>query len=87
MFVLRMVYAAFISPCLPVLDTLTLIYLEDDKESFGHERLWGAVSWALSHLLMGVLMDYTGSWVMYPAVVLSCALFVGAVQCAPPKPK
>ena len=59
--VLTVFRSSFQSPLIPILDAITLDSLGDDKKAeYGKERLWGAISWAGAHLLLGVLLDVKG---------------------------
>lgn len=78
--VLRCVYAASTSMVSPVLDGLTLDFLnshnsdgnnKSSKSDFGQERLWGAVSWAIANLIIGPSLDRWGFVSLYIYAVIS----------------
>uniref|UniRef100_A0A2S2R4A5 Major facilitator superfamily associated domain-containing protein n=1 Tax=Sipha flava TaxID=143950 RepID=A0A2S2R4A5_9HEMI len=39
-------------------DTICLEILGDDKKSYGKQRVWGAIGWGLSTLLVGACVDW-----------------------------
>jgi len=55
----RLLSAGFLSPTGSILDAYAMRILgsEKHKSRYGEERLWGAVSWALTSVLMGLMMD------------------------------
>lgn len=63
--VCRFVLAVSFSPTVSIITAHTLVALGGDKDRFGEERLYGAYGWMICSLLLGVFMDWTGSWVMY----------------------
>ena len=66
--ILRLLYALSLSMILPVMDGITLVYLQlegKDKSFFGKERLYGAITWALAHIIMGPALDLWGFKAMY----------------------
>ena len=45
-------------------------------ENYGHERLWGAVSWGLMHLIIGGIIDIAnGTYILYYAEILSAIAY------------
>ena len=81
-FTCRVVSSIFFSTWHPLANAIAvqdLIYRDGEMGSanFGKERLWGAVSWALMHLLSGVLNEFYGTWTMYVghAMATVCALY------------
>jgi hypothetical protein len=76
---LRLLYAFSTSFVFPVLDGMTLQYLEQTPgrgtDEFGKERLWGAVSWAVTNLTVAFFLDLAGFTIFYPASV-AAAVFV-----------
>jgi hypothetical protein len=68
---LQALYAA--AGCLvwPVLDGMTIQYLRGREEEYGRERLFGAVSWAVTNLAMSFALDKLGFGIMYPLTLLS----------------
>ncbi|GAB5355164.1 hypothetical protein AAMO2058_000182600 [Amorphochlora amoebiformis] len=62
--------AVFLTPVSPIVDGLTLKWLSSVGSSsasgdmYGRERVWGAISWAIANLTLGIIMDYTGTWMM-----------------------
>lgn len=77
--VLRMMFSVGTAGCMPALDGLTLAQLERDgvdKQNYGKERMYGAVSWGIAHIIFGVAIDFFGFKVLYGTVVLA---FVGCM--------
>lgn len=76
---LRILSSASTSMVMPVLDGICLQYLETNKQSkqeFGKERLFGAISWAITNLLMAPALDGPSGFAV--TYVLSI-IFAGAV--------
>jgi MFS family permease len=63
-FGLRMIIAFFSAFVFPVLDGMTISFLQNHPhlvvEDYGKERLWGAISWAIANITLAVLLDYSG---------------------------
>jgi len=51
------IYAVLSCPFMPLLDSLALEVAEINKISYGNLRIWGTIGWALSTLIVGVLVD------------------------------
>ena len=72
---LQLVYAACFILTIPILDGVTIQFLEDHPEftqaSYGVERLWGAIGWAVIHMIMAPLLDWIGFVVIYPLAFFS----------------
>jgi MFS family permease len=47
-----------------------------DRKSFGEERLYGAVSWAITHLMLGVMIDVYGRVVQHVLIIVSTILVI-----------
>ena len=56
---LRFSISAFLVPGSTLLDGLAMsaVRTEAERSAYGTERLWGAVSWAIVHLLLGLSFD------------------------------
>jgi hypothetical protein len=68
---LRCAYAISISLVFPVLEGMTLSFLKEESCSsetdYGKERLFGAVSWAMAHMVLALSLDLSGGFgVVYP---------------------
>eukprot|EP00977_Amphora_coffeiformis_P010118 scaffold2357_cov167-Amphora_coffeaeformis.AAC.26 len=67
---LQLMYAAFSVLTISILDGTTIQFLEDHpdftKEDYGKERFWGAVAWALVHMIISVFLDFVGFITIYP---------------------
>jgi hypothetical protein len=77
---LRMSYSFASSFVCPVLDGMTLQYLEQtagrSTDEFGKERLWGAVSWAVTNLVVAYFLDIAGFVIFYPASVVATVFVI-----------
>jgi Na+/melibiose symporter-like transporter len=77
---LRLLYALSTSFVFPVLDGMTLQYLEQtpgrDTAEYGQERLWGAISWAVTNFAIAPFLDLSGFTVFYPAAAAAAVLVV-----------
>ena len=74
--ILRFLIASSLAPQSPVLDALAV----DGNlkiENYGHERLWGAVSWGLMHLLIGGLIDVSGTYILFYLMIFSAICYLG----------
>lgn len=75
---LRLVYAVADCFILPVVDGITLTYLEATpglhRTDFGKERLHGAVWWAIASAILGVLFDRYGFEALYFTTPLGLVL-------------
>ena len=77
--ILRALFAVGSIACIPVLDGLTLAQLERegrDKQEYGKERAYGAISWGIAHILSGPAIDMFGFKTLYGTVVLA---FIGCI--------
>ena len=64
--ILQAGFAAGTSMMFPVLDGMTVDFLHaTNKADYGKERLWGAVTWAVAHIILAPLLDHFGFSVMY----------------------
>jgi hypothetical protein len=76
---LRTLYAIGTTACSPVLDGLTLSFLEKhgrDAAEYGKERLYGAVSWGIANMLFGPAIDKWGFEIIYITTTIS---FIGCI--------
>lgn len=88
---LRIVYAIAGSFVNPVMDAICIDFLKRDgrQGDYGKERLFGAISWATTSLVIGPCLDYThGFVVLYPMsivamVSMSVSLYIYAGGSAP----
>ena len=70
------IYAFFITPIVPLLDSSALESVENSSHSYGELRLWGSVGWAISTVLVGILIQkYNIYWLFYCYVVLTLLTF------------
>jgi hypothetical protein len=78
---IQSLYALCLSLEFPVIDGMTLSYLQmtgGNTNEYGLERLFGAVSWGLTSLVFGMLLDVSGfGWkVTYLLIFISTILCV-----------
>lgn len=71
---MRLLFSLSNGLVMPVLDGLTLAYLQADKNSdsadYGKERLHGAIWWAIGNIILGPMLDLIG----FKALYFSCIL-------------
>ena len=83
-FLLRIGYSASVSCILPVMDAVTLKYLEQhplkSRGDYGRERLFGAVGWAITHVGYGVLADRIGFRATYPCALLAAVVLLVVIS-------
>lgn len=79
----RFLFSAFSSASYPLVSAITISQLKSQfghkgHERFGHERLWGAVSWATCSFLLGALLDLVSSeiWLIHFGCLLMGILFL-----------
>lgn len=73
-FVVQILYALNFAVMFPVLDGMTLDYLQrqnGDSMDYGKERLHGAISWGVTNMLLAPLIGKFGYPVYYPCCLLS----------------
>ncbi len=68
------VYALFIGPVIPLIDSAVLEMLGTEQSGYGKLRMWGAVGWGLSSLSMGLLIERVGLTVIFVSFVLLMGL-------------
>ena len=82
-FVLRILFSVSSAAVFPVLDGMCLDFLEkdphSDKEDYGKERLYGAISWAVANIVLALCLDQFGFVATYPLAVLATAFFMFAI--------
>jgi hypothetical protein len=80
---LRVCYSASSSFIIPVMDGICLDFLKGQPgtsaKDYGKERLYGAVSWALTNLFMAPGLDYFGFTILYPLMILSTVLLLATI--------
>jgi hypothetical protein len=75
--VARVMYACFSSVIFPILDGITLSYLKKHQGgsvSYGKERLFGAVAWAIVSIVLGPLLDSFGFGVFFLSAPAGCLI-------------
>lgn len=82
---IRVIYSAFSSPIYSIISGIVLKNLADNdicKEAFGQERLFGALSWAITNMLLGVAMDYRySSQMMYIFMIATQIILLFCICC------
>jgi PPP family 3-phenylpropionic acid transporter len=67
-------FGSFYSPLNPMLDTIALDYVEQNKNvTYGEIRLWASVGWAFSTIVMGFLLKGIDIQYIFP---ISSAIFL-----------
>ena len=78
--ILRILFSLGTSSIMPALDGLTLVQLERegvDKQNYGKERMFGALSWGIAHIVFGFALDYFGTYkILYITTTLA---FIGCM--------
>jgi MFS transporter, PPP family, 3-phenylpropionic acid transporter len=78
LFVIAIFLAAAQSAIVPLSDSISLNYVQKIKGNYGAIRLWGALGFAVSVLVVGRIAEYTGLSIifyMYAFILLISALF------------
>lgn len=73
--ILQCLYALSTCFVFPVLDGMTLAYLKEanlDQNQYGKERLYGAITWAVTNVAVAPLLDTFGFPILYPLGSLVC---------------
>jgi Na+/melibiose symporter-like transporter len=72
---LQILYATCSTLVFPILDGMTIEYLErhSKRSDYGRERLWGAIFWAVANMILGPLIDKYGYFIFYPCTMISTA--------------
>jgi hypothetical protein len=74
---LRILFAVAVSLVFPVLDGVCVDFLKrhGTPKDYGKERLYGAISWAMTNLVIGPALDHYQDFVfLYPAAVVATLL-------------
>lgn len=79
--ILRIFFSVSNAFTFPVLDGICLDYLQrvSSMQDYGQERLYGAISWAITHFLFGVFLDFFGYVASYPLTLAATGAFVMTV--------
>ena len=70
----RLLISSALAPQSPVLDALA-VEGNLHVENYGSERLWGAVSWGVVHLVMGGLIDVAGGTYVIYYMTIAASIF------------
>ena len=83
-FVLRVLYAISYTLVFPVLDGMCLDFLDKElgcsTDDYGKERLWGAISWAVTNIVLAPSLDYFGFLLLYPLTIVSTVVVWITIQ-------
>lgn len=74
--VLMLGYCVFWNASLPQIESATLNYLNDQRDQYGAIRLWGSIGFIVTVSLLGVLIDWAGPKVIFPAGVVCLVLLL-----------
>lgn len=84
--VCRVLFGFFSAPAYPLVSAITIsqlreTYGENGHERFGEERLWGAVSWAVCALTLGLALDLPGIdvWIVYVGMLFFGSGFIASL--------
>jgi PPP family 3-phenylpropionic acid transporter len=67
------IFTLFNNPVFPLLDSVALDFLEQEKkQSYGELRLWASVGWALSSAITGLFISANNSYMIF--IIASCLL-------------
>lgn len=67
-------YAFFIAPVMPLIDNTVMEMLREHSGQYGKQRLWGAVGWGISALIVGWWVERSGlHWTFLIYIVLMSA--------------
>ncbi|GAB5354012.1 hypothetical protein AAMO2058_000083300 [Amorphochlora amoebiformis] len=77
--VVRLIFSAFFCCALSLMDAYMLDYLEGDHEAYGKERMWGAIAWGSTHLVLGFFIQLAGTVSLYPLGFLTSGVFLAAL--------
>lgn len=81
--ILRVFFVLGTGACGLALDGLTLAQLERhgiEKNNYGKERLYGALSWGFSHVLLGPIVDFFGFRALYGTTALAFVVCLIVIQ-------
>jgi len=70
-YVLQAIYGAAIASVFPVLDGITMDCCSNTTDSYGKERFYGPVFWAIASLSLSPLLDRIGFIICYPLAIVS----------------
>ena len=74
---LRSIGAVGTSFIITITDSLTVKYTQIHAGSYGKHRLYGAVSWAISSIALGYLVDVTGNFEVFLPIAAFSGIFTG----------
>jgi MFS family permease len=80
---LRILHAIAVSLIFPVLDGICVDYLKRNgtPNDYGKERLYGAISWAMTNLVIGPALDHYQDFAfLYPAAIVATVLVFLTLQ-------
>lgn len=72
-------YAFCNNPIMPLVDNAVLLLLGDRKAEYGKHRLWGAVGWGVTAIVLGALIESAGlQWAFLSALLFLAGCFYAA---------
>ena len=71
MLIITIFYAIFYAPIISFLEAFTMDYLGSEKESYGRIRAWGSISFIVSVLVLGKIID------LYSVEIIVVLIFAG----------
>jgi hypothetical protein len=88
----RLVYAVASAMVFPALDGMCLDYLSSTNttsngsnnstsQAYGQERLWGAISWGITNMVLAIGLDRMGFRIMYGMSLAATVLTLAIVHC------
>jgi PPP family 3-phenylpropionic acid transporter len=79
-------FAFFMAPIIPLVDNSVLEALGENRSRYGRVRLWGALGWGITALVLGQLTETFGlsySFYGYALLMLGCFLIATRLPIAP----
>jgi len=74
LFLATMLFTIFRSPLIPLLNAFALQYGKERKVDFGRFRVWGSLGYILAAIVLGKLIDLTGSRVALYGILVAFLL-------------
>lgn len=82
-FCTRILFNIFRAPTMTIVDAIAVLQVERSAESsgisYGTERLFGAVSWAIVSVILGVLIDSYSTFTMYILCAITLVPLLGSI--------
>ena len=81
-YAVQVLYAFNFAVMIPVVDGMTLDFLQKEQGGsldYGKERLHGAITWGVTNMILGPLIDKFGFPVYYPCCIFSAFHCIGSI--------